>query len=116
MTHRIAKRACAALVAGFATALVLGAPAHANPASGTDTTVQMQMPGAGSSGGGGSDSAYQSAPVTLAEQGGGGGVDLDGTAGVIDPDGTTGTVTGPLLRATPAIHAAPAPGSPRVKS
>lgn len=101
----------------FALAVAVGAPASADPISGTSTTVDMPMSGAempsagGASGSGGS--SYQSPSVSMAVQDGAG-VDRDGTNGVIDPDGTNGRVSGPLLRATPEIRAEPAPTSPRV--
>lgn len=114
MNHRILHRVGAAMVAVSTAIVLLAAPAHADPASGNATTVEMTMPGpVQPSSETGSGNPYQPPPVTLTEQDGGGGVDRDGTDGVVDPDGTNGTITGPLIRATPAIHAQPAPQSPR---
>ena len=101
------------IAATFAAGVAFGAPAHADPMSGTSTTVEMPMPGAGQSPG--SDgSAYQPPAAVTDVQDGTGGVDRDGTNGAIDPDGTNGRITGPLMRATPEIRATPAPMSPHV--
>lgn len=115
MKRRISQRVCPAIVTILAAGLVFGAPAQADPASGTSTTVEMPMPGASQSTDSG-DSKYQSPPVSMTVQDGSGGVDRDGTNGLIDPDGTNGRITGPLIRATPAVRADPAPLSPRVSS
>ncbi|MBU3705425.1 MAG: hypothetical protein FGM50_01920 [Mycobacterium sp.] len=122
MNHRILHRVGAAMVAASTAIVLLAAPAHADPASGNATTVEMTLPGpVQPSSETGSGNSYQPPPVTLTEQGGseqdgGGGVDRDGTNGMVDPDGTEGTITGPLIRATPAVRARPAPQSPRVDS
>ena len=115
MKHRILHLASTAAVASFAVGMAFVAPAYANPISGTSTTVEMPLPGQARSTAAG-DSAYQPPPVTVAVQDGTGGVDPDGTNGIVDPDGTDGKITGPLMTATPAIRAAPAPLSPRVRS
>ena len=117
MKRHIMHRAGAVTIAALAAVVVLAAPAHADPASGNATTVEMTLPGpAQQSSHSGSGDAYQPPPVTLTGQAGGGGVDRDGTDGVVDPDGTNGTITGPLMRATPAVRARPAPESSRVDS
>ena len=122
MKRPILYRAGAVTGAALAAVMVLAAPAHADPASGNATTVEMTLPGpVQQSSRSGSGNAYQPPPVTLTEQGGtgqdgGGGLDRDGTNGMVDPDGTNGTITGPLMRATPAVRARPAPESPRIGS
>jgi len=96
------------IAAPFAAAILFGAPAHADPLSGTTTTVEMttvEMPTSG---------ANQSIVVSV--QDGAGGIDRDGTNGVVDPDGTNGRITGPLMRATPGVRADAAPASPHARS
>ncbi|MCW1957688.1 MAG: hypothetical protein KIH64_003900 [Mycobacterium sp.] len=115
MKHLFRRIASAVVAAPLTLAVVFGAPAHADPASGPSTTVEMPMPGAGELSDG-SDSADQPPSATLAVQAGAGGVDRDGTSGMIDPDGTNGPITGPLLRATPGIRSEPAPPSPHIRS
>lgn len=115
MKHRILHLVSTAAVASFAVGMAFVAPAYADPMSGTSTTVEMPMPGQGQSAAGG-DSAYQPPPVSVAVQDDTGGVDRDGTNGFVDPDGTDGTITGPLMKATPAVRATPAPVSPHVRS
>ncbi len=115
MKRTVNQRVCATIVTTIAAALLFGAPAHADPLSGASTTVEMPLPSVGPTAGSG-DSRYQPPPVSMTAQGGSGGIDRDGTNGVIDPDGTNGRITGPLIRATPAIRAAPAPLSPRLNS
>lgn len=114
MNHSIRQRVCTAIVIAFSAGIVFGAPAYADPASGTTTTVEMPMPGTGQSADGGA--SYQPPTVSMSVQGGAGGVDPDGTSGLIDPDGTNGRITGPLMRATPDVRAAPAPPSRRTRS
>lgn len=101
--------AAAALSGG----IVFGPPAHADPPSGSETMVEIPLPGpAGTAASSQAADSYQPPVVTLSEQGGdAGGVDRDGTDGQIDPDGTNGTITGPLMRAIPLIRAEPAPKS-----
>ena len=107
----------AALAMSLAAGIVFSAPAKADPPSGSATTVEMAMPGASQSADGpGPRGTYQPPPVTIAVQGGTGGVDRDGTAGVVDPDGTEGRISGPQIRAVPEIRANPAPLSPRIWS
>ena len=115
VTRRIMCLASTVFAASFAAAMVFGAPAYADPVSGTSTTVEMPMPGADRSSGGGG-STYQPPSVSITMQDGTGGIDRDGTNGAIDADGTNGRITGPLLRATAEILAAPAPTSPHVGS
>ena len=114
LRRRIMCLASTGIAASFAAGMVFGAPAYADPVSGTSTTVEMPMPGADQSSSSGS--AYQPPSVSITTQDGTGGIDRDGTNGVIDPDGTNGRVTGPLVRATPVVLAAPAPMSPHVPS
>lgn len=113
MRNRSIHRILTVIVAVFAAGIALGAPAYADPISGNTTTVEMPTPGAGQSFEGGSP--YQSPPVTVAVQAGGG-VDRDGTDGTINVNGTQGGISGPLLRAVPPIRAKPAPLSPRIRS
>lgn len=115
MKKTVRQRVCATIVTTLAAALLFGAPAHADPVSGASSTVDMPLPAAGPPASSG-DSRYQPPPVSMSVQDGSGGVDRDGTNGAIDPDGTNGRVTGPLIRAIPAIRAAPAPLSPRLNS
>ena len=91
------------IAAPFAAAILFGAPAHADPLSGTTTTVEMPTSGANQS-------------IVVSVQDGAGGIDRDGTNGVVDPDGTNGRITGPLMRATPGVRADAAPASPHARS
>ena len=117
MKRPILHRAGAVTCAALAAVVVLAAPAHADPASGNATTVEMTLPEpVQQSSRSGSGDAYQPPPVTLTGQDGGGGLDRDGTNGMVDLDGTNGTITGPLMRVTPAVRARPAPESPRIGS
>ena len=115
MKHPLRQLVSTIVAASFAAGLVFGAPAFADPASGTSTTVEMPMPSPGQSGAGGG-SAYQPPQVSVAVQDGSGGVDRDGTTGTVDSDGTNGRITGPLVTATPVVRAEPAPISPHVRS
>jgi hypothetical protein len=100
MKHPLRQLVSTIVAASFAAGLVFAAPAFADPASGTSTTVEMPMPSPGQSGAGG-DSAYQSPQVSVSVQDGSGGVDRDGTTGIVDSDGTNGRITGPQVTATP---------------
>ena len=106
----------ATVIAALITAgLVLVAPAHADPPSGSTTTVDMPMPGPAQPAGRGSSADLYTPPsVTLTAQGGG--VDRDGTNGVVSPNATDGVITGPAVRAIPLIRADPTPLSPKERS